>query len=81
MSAPVVPEPCPKCGVDLAYEVDGYSYTRRIGVEVQGVYDGVLYWLCPFCDHRWNRWPEDHSRHAVAAEYMQNHALAPKSVV
>jgi Zn-finger nucleic acid-binding protein len=30
---------------------------RAIGVEVLGVYDGVLYWQCPDCDGMWNRWP------------------------
>lgn len=32
-------------------------FSRKIGVEVRGVYDGVLYWQCPDCDGMWNRWP------------------------
>lgn len=25
------------------------------GIEVRGVYDGVLIWECPYCDHKWPR--------------------------
>lgn len=31
-------------------------YSRMIGVEVPGVYDGVLYWRCPDCGAAWHRW-------------------------
>lgn len=30
-------------------------FSRLIGVEVQGVYDGVLYWRCPDCNTEWDR--------------------------
>jgi hypothetical protein len=30
-------------------------YTLLVGIEVRGVYDGVLFWECPFCDARINR--------------------------
>lgn len=46
---------CPKCNADFSYEVDGKTYSRRIGVEVQGLYDGVAYWKCPDCGHNWQR--------------------------
>lgn len=66
---------CPHCGVDLAYEVTdptGKTWTgsHMIGVEIQGVYDGVLYWQCPACGGMWNRWPKDHPRYVVAERYM-----------
>lgn len=28
---------------------------HTIGVTVAGVYDGVLFWECPFCQGRWHR--------------------------
>lgn len=31
-----------------------------IGVEVRGVYDGVLYWMCEACGLRYHRFPEGH---------------------
>lgn len=36
-------------------EVSG-TPTTVIGVEIQGVYDGVLFWACPDCHGTWNRW-------------------------
>lgn len=30
-------------------------YSRVIGVEIPGEYDGVLYWMCPDCGSRWHR--------------------------
>lgn len=40
-------EPCPSCG-----STDGNT---RWGHEVQGVYDGVLFWSCAACSHAWPR--------------------------
>lgn len=34
---------------------DATHFRREIGIEVQGVYDGVLYWRCPDCDRAWER--------------------------
>lgn len=50
---------CPQC------EDDG-----PLGVEVRGVYDGVLFWKCQACGHAWNRWPENSCRHRVAQGYV-----------
>lgn len=33
-------------------------YSRLIGHEVPGVYDGVLYWRCPDCGAAWPRFGE-----------------------
>lgn len=44
-----------------------------IGVEVRGVYDGVLYWICRLCKYAWNRWPNDKNyarRHQAAQGYV-----------
>lgn len=42
MSEPLT---CPDCGS-----------SEVAGVEVRGVYDGVLYWMCMTCDWAWARW-------------------------
>jgi Zn ribbon nucleic-acid-binding protein len=41
-----------------------------VGVEVRGVYDGVLYWECLSCGHRWHRWPEGHELRRRAHAHM-----------
>jgi len=46
---------CPHCEHDLLYQVDGKTYSRLVGVEIQGGYDGVSYWACPFCGAAWDR--------------------------
>lgn len=60
---------CPHCGANLDGELIPASgqywggrkhYGREIGIEVRGVYDGVLFWQCPDCEGRWHRFPEDH---------------------
>lgn len=59
---------CPHCGADLKgdpipeeyrhFYGNATHFRREIGVEVRGVYDGVLYWRCPDCGGSWHRWPE-----------------------
>lgn len=39
--------PCPECG-----ETAGHN---RIGYQIDGVYDGVLYWGCFTCGALWPR--------------------------
>lgn len=39
-------------------EWDGVTprfFSRLIGIEVRGRYDGVSQWLCPVCGVRWDR--------------------------
>lgn len=60
---------CPACGADLR---DGTG-SRVTGNEVRGVYDGVLYWSCPDCNHAW---PRDHGsvyRNERAQHYVDLH--------
>lgn len=45
-------------------------FSRKIGVEVPGVYDGVLYWQCPDCGWRWHRWTNMPSMMAKAEPYV-----------
>lgn len=33
-----------------------YRWSRLIGIEILGVYDGVSQWMCPFCETKWDRW-------------------------
>ncbi len=58
---------CPECGADwqgelipekYRYNYSKYSthFSRLIGIEIQGEYDGVSYWECPDCHMRWDRW-------------------------
>lgn len=61
---------CPSCGEDLEYQVSKSTYSRKIGVEIWGMYDGVLFWQCPLCDHRWHRWPEGHPLRERAGKAM-----------
>jgi hypothetical protein len=61
---------CPHCNADLQgkpipqeYIDEGFygdltHYSRRIGVEIRGVYDGMLFWQCPDCGGRWHRWTD-----------------------
>jgi len=42
---------CPSCGID--WESD-----HLIGIEVMGVYDGVLYYQCPNCSAKFHRFPK-----------------------
>lgn len=47
---------CRSCGTTFIYRSGGRTYSREIAVIESGVYDGVLYWQCPFCKtirHRW----------------------------
>lgn len=64
---------CRHCGASLkgAAKPNGGFYSRCIGVEVPGVYDGVLFWQCPDCGHRWNRWPANHYLHTFAERYIK----------
>jgi hypothetical protein len=45
---------CQSCEKLLTYE--GQTFSRVIGVEYQGGYDGVSEWLCPDCGRREGRW-------------------------
>lgn len=61
----MIPAVCPHCTADL-------SGGRVIGINVQGVYDGILLWCCPDCDGRWHRWPEGTRQRAAAEQYLRS---------
>ena len=57
---------CPECDADwtgepIPEEVQDLfggktHFSRLIGIEVTGKYDGVSYWMCPHCRVMWDRW-------------------------
>lgn len=49
LNAEPVTQACPFCGKE---EGDYFAFT---GIEVRGIYDGVLIWECGVCKHRWPR--------------------------
>lgn len=42
---------CPNCDV----QEDPSRYFGFVGIEIQGIYDGVLIWVCPICKYKWPR--------------------------
>lgn len=57
---------CPSCRADRS---------AVIGVNIPGVYDGVLFWACMNCSHAWHRWPVNHYLHNRAAPYVRRTVL------
>ena len=54
----------------------GCSAKDVLGVEVPGVYDGVLYWVCDACGVAWARdWTGFGSRQAVADAMVTTYNL------
>lgn len=47
------------------------GHTEPIGIEVRGVYDGVLIWQCQVCDALWPRFA-DGPRHLAALELIEH---------
>lgn len=61
---------CPK-GCDNDYIVDDKVYSKIVGVQINGVYDGIAYWFCPQCAAKWQRF--DHGRvHDWVKENVSN---------
>ena len=60
----VEPDGCPEC-----------SFEEYVGYEVPGVYDGVLYWVCPSCGHAFPRWvgPMDQRMVQLSKKYADEH--------
>ena len=44
---------------------------EKVGVEMWGVYDGVLFWQCGVCTRRWHRFPEGHMLRRLAARFVE----------
>lgn len=75
-------EECPACGSKMQGEPipqevrdrGGYGdlthYSRCMGYDIRGVYDGVLIWGCPDCGHLWPRFPESDRLHTRALQVI-----------
>lgn len=65
----VEPDGCPEC-----------AFAAYVGYEVPGVYDGVLYWVCPECGHAFPRWVGEESQRMVqlSKRYADAHNEAEK---
>ena len=61
---------CPN-GCDNSYERDGKKYSRIIGYEIRGVYDGVAFWMCPECGARWHRFDPPGRIHDAVEEFWK----------
>lgn len=72
---------CPHCNTSLQGDPipeqdrqhfgNATHFERQIGVEVRGVYDGVLYWRCPDCGGRWHRFTEGTDMRLKAEPYVK----------
>jgi len=63
-------ETCSEACVKHPYPKTATHFHREIGIEVSRIYDGVLYWMCPDCKHKWHRWPEGDPRREAASAYV-----------
>lgn len=66
-------KPCPICGEDMAHVVNGTTYSKATLVEIQGVYDGGLFFAHTTqsggCGGAWHRWTDERMRNK-AQPYM-----------
>ncbi len=75
---------CPECMTDLRagkipqdYIDAGYygtktHYSRLIGYEEPGLYDGVLVWLCPDCGYSWPRFDKPSDLHYAGIKIIES---------
>ena len=59
--------PIPQASIEAGYYGDSTHFCRSIMVEIPGVYDGGLFWMCPDCGGAWHRW-EPESRLGLRAQ-------------
>lgn len=69
-------EQCPTCYHDLRASLIPNTnppeyYSQIIGIEIRGVYDGVLFWECPYCEDRFHRFRTGTDLWRKAAPYVQ----------
>ena len=51
-------EPIPQEYIDKGYYGNSTHYSRLMGYDFPGIYDGVLIWACPDCELAWPRFTE-----------------------
>lgn len=49
------------------------SESNAIGVEVRGIYDGILYWICKECGGAFHRFDYDDYRYERAKDFVNRH--------
>lgn len=50
---------CPSCGAELGFiDDEGVPQSRRIGIVLPLDFDGVMFWVCPECEHAWHTWTD-----------------------
>ena len=48
-----------------------YHWRRELMVEIRGVYDGGLFYICPDCRRPYHRWPPESFQYRAAEQHMQ----------
>ena len=43
-------------------------FSNKIGIEDPSLYDGVLWWRCPFCGYTWSRFSDERNQPKVTKE-------------
>ena len=51
-------------------EPEDRFFRREIMVEISGIYDGGLFYLCPDCGGKWHRWLEGSMLRDKAEAYV-----------
>jgi hypothetical protein len=62
-------ETCPICEKSQR-DPQHPEYYVTIGMEHPDLYDGVLYYKCPFCRSTWHRWEEGDPLRELAKPYI-----------
>lgn len=55
--------------------------TSIVGVEVRGVYDGVLYWECKGCGGTAHRFPQSDRLYAKAKPFVHPPVIGPEDLI
>jgi hypothetical protein len=71
-NADLTGEPIPQEYIDKGYYGDKTHYSRKVGHEIRGVYDGVLFWSCPDCGKAWPRWTDGGRLTDAAADWVRS---------
>jgi hypothetical protein len=50
--------------------IEGADFERVEGIQVTGVYHGVLFWRCTICGRSFQRWPAGDGRHGWAQPFI-----------
>lgn len=60
---------CPECGEswdagdipkkDRKNYSEPFKWSKLVGIEIRGGYDGISQYECPFCKAKWDRWTEE----------------------